>query len=84
MMKNLLAYYIAILVPLFLILLYLAGPHNSLTFVVFLFCYVLYRGLTDGKRLIDKGVVRGQDRWKVYIPFYINHLKHFKDLYLRK
>lgn len=32
-MKNLLIFYIAILVPLFLIILYLAGPHDPLTFV---------------------------------------------------
>jgi hypothetical protein len=82
MMKNLLIYYIAILVPLFLIILYLAGPHESLTFVALLCCYVIYRGFTDGKRLSDKGIVSGRDRWKVYIPFYINHLKHFKELYL--
>lgn len=81
-MKNLLIYYIAILVPLLLIILYLAGPHDPLTFVALLFCCVIYRGFTDGKRLIDKRIVSGRDRRKVYIPFYINHLKHFKELYL--
>ena len=84
MMKNIFIYYLAILIPLSFIIWYISGTYDSTTFVVLLFCYVIYRGFTDGKRLIDKGVIGKEDKWKAFIPFYINHLTYFKELYLIK
>ncbi len=83
-MKNIFIYYLAILLPIAFIAWYVVGPHDPVIFVVLLFCYCVFRGFTDGKRLIDKGVVKGESKWKVYIPFYINHLTYFRELYLKR
>jgi hypothetical protein len=83
-MKNLLVYYLSILIPLLLIVWYSVESRDSATFVILLICYVFYRGFTDGKRLIDKGIIKGDGKWKVFIPFYVNHVTYFKELYLRR
>ncbi|CAN5333635.1 hypothetical protein BH23BAC2_BH23BAC2_24580 [soil metagenome] len=83
MMKNILRYYVAILIPLGLIIwLNNLDLLSSTFFPGFLFFYAfIYRTYTDGKRLFDKGLITKEDIWKGLIPG--SRLKYFKDLYLQ-
>ncbi|MDX1333357.1 MAG: hypothetical protein R3252_10030 [Robiginitalea sp.] len=82
-MKNLLIYYLAILLPVAAIL-YLSGKEiiGSTTFLVLVITYVLvYRTWTDGSRLAAKGIISKKERWKMMLPGM--HMKHFTELYLK-
>jgi uncharacterized membrane protein len=79
-MKNLSTYYFAILLP--LPLLYLSGQHSSVMFVSLLILYLLYRGVVDGKRLIDKGLIKEKEVWKAFVPLYTAF--YFRELYFEK
>ena len=82
-MKNLFIYYLAILIPVAIIL-YFYGKEmiGFTTFLVLLMAYLLvYRTWTDGSRLAAKGVIPKKDRWKMMLPGM--HMKHFTELYLK-
>ncbi|MEH0007533.1 MAG: hypothetical protein V6Z82_02290 [Flavobacteriales bacterium] len=86
-MRNLLIYYIAILLPIPLI--YWGLYHFGATFVlVALLSYaMIYRKFTDGKRLMEKGLLRKADFWKfAIIPFWHSFciFRYFRELYFEK
>jgi hypothetical protein len=76
-MKNLLVYYLAIILPLPLII--WSASYSSSLFVILLFSYVIYRSFVDGQRLIRKGIINKNDLWKSFIPFW--GMRFFKELY---
>lgn len=77
-MKNLIIYYFAILLPMPLLI--LSAQIDSVMFTILLFFYIIYRGIIDGKRLIEKGVIPKSDLWKmICIPLYSMYF--FKELY---
>lgn len=82
-MKNLLTFYILILVPLgILFWLNKSDLINGTLFVILLIFYALvYRTYTDGKRLANKNIIQKKDIWKMIIPG--NRFEHFKELYLK-
>ena len=82
-MKNLLTFYILIIVPLgILFWLINSDMINGTFFVGLLFFYAfIYRTYTDGKRLADKNIIPQKDIWKMIIPGSL--LVHFKELYLK-
>jgi hypothetical protein len=82
-MRNLLVYYIAILLPPGLLLMgYANGAIGPTLFFVLIIAYLLiYRTWTDGTRLAAKGIITKGDRWKMMLPGM--HMKHFTELYLK-
>lgn len=80
-MKNLFIYYLVILVPFAAFPLLLKTGHGTLAVACFLFYAFIYRSLTDGYRLIRKGVLKKGELWKMFIPFWIRS-RYFKELYL--
>jgi len=81
-MKNLVIYYIAIIIP-FAVIIYAGRVHavNSLWFVFSLLIYVfVYRTLTDYFRLRSKNVIDRKHFWKILVPG--ARIKYFKELYL--
>ncbi|NQX82461.1 MAG: hypothetical protein HRT66_10770 [Flavobacteriaceae bacterium] len=82
-MKNIYIYYIALLVPM-AILIYLmrTDPYSSITISLFFFYLLVYRTYIDGKRLAEKGIIRNKDIWKMIIPGM--RTKHARELYFRK
>lgn len=82
-MRNLLLYYIAILLPPgIILLLYAEGQIGFAVFLILIIAYLLiYRTWTDGSRLVSKGIISKQERWKMMLPGM--HMKHFTELYLR-
>ena len=82
-MKNLLTFYILILVPLgILFWLNKSDLINGTLFVILLIFYALvYRTYTDGKRLANKNIIQKKDILKMIIPG--NRFEHFKELYLK-
>jgi hypothetical protein len=82
MMKNMVTYYLAILVPI-LLLNWMAKSVNSIWFAIFLLIYALpYRTLIDGVRLVNKKVIKRSEIWKLLIPG--QRIEYTKDLYLKK
>ncbi len=82
-MRNLFVYYIAIFLPLgIIIFLALEDYIDTTVFVVLLFAYLLlYRTWIDGSRLAAKGIISKRDRWRMMLPGM--HMKHFTELYLK-
>jgi len=82
-MRNLLLYYIAILLPVGILIYLYAEDHIGFTvFLILIIAYLLiYRTWTDGSRLASKGIISRQDRWKMMLPGM--HMKHFTELYLK-
>ena len=82
-MKNLFIYYLAILLPVGIILYFYGTERIGFTaFLVLVIAYLLvYRTWTDGSRLAAKGIISKKDRWKMMLPGM--HMKHFRELYLR-
>ena len=82
-MKNLYIYYLAILLPIVIILLlYGREVIGFTTLLVLIIAYLLiYRTWTDGSRLAAKGIIPKKDRWKMMLPGM--HMKHFTELYLK-
>ncbi|MEQ8238009.1 MAG: hypothetical protein RIA69_02295 [Cyclobacteriaceae bacterium] len=81
-MKNKWTYYALIMIP--IVALVLANNFELIGNIWFMclliFYFLVYRTYTDGKRLVDKGVIEKREIWKLLIPGY--RVKHFKDLYL--
>ena len=83
-MKKIIIYYLAIVVPI-LLMVYLSksGIINSTIFVSLFFFYALiYRTYIDGKRLNEKGIIEKSEIWKMIIPG--KRFKHFGELYFKK
>lgn len=80
-MKNIALYYLAILLPLGIIIwLQQSGLiSSSLLLVLVVFYVMIYRTFTDGQRLYEKGVIQKKDIWKLKIP---GNFKFFRELYL--
>lgn len=76
-MKKLLIYYFIILLP-FPLLIW-SAYNNSVMFTVLLISYFIYRGFTDGQKLIDQGLLDKKSIWKAFIPFWTS--KYFRQLY---
>lgn len=78
-MKDLIIFYFLILLPA-PGLYWLAKQGESSLFVLFLFLYVfVYRIVTDGNRLVKKGLITRKEVFKLFIPLW--SLKYFKELY---
>ena len=77
-MRNLFYYYMAILIPLLLIV-WIAYNGDKLVFFISIIVYFLYRGIIDGNRLYKLGVIEKKDMLKAYNPIYT--IKYFKELY---
>lgn len=82
-MRNLFVYYVAILLPLAVVLfLYGKGLIGFTIFLVLILAYLLiYRTWTDGTRLAAKGILSKKDRWRMMLPGM--HMKYFRELYLK-
>ena len=80
-MKNTYAYYLAILLPLIPVILMAYVHHTIYAWVpLFLIYALIYRPLIDGMRLIQKGVIRKSEIWKLFVPIFYRS-KWFKQLY---
>lgn len=78
-MKNFLIYYFVILFP--LPGLYILITDGDIIFtVVFIIFYLIHRGFTDGRRLVDKEILKKCEFWKAFIPLYT--LLYFRKMYL--
>ena len=82
-MKALINYYLLILTPV-PIMAYLALNDIDPLFIISLFTYaIIYRPITDGIKLTQKGLIKGRkDYWKLFTGY--AHIKWFKKLYLEK
>ncbi|MFC3364467.1 hypothetical protein ACFOG5_14930 [Pedobacter fastidiosus] len=64
---------------------YWCAKYNSsaIFFVGFLVYALLYRPLVDGIRLVDLGLLKKAETWKMFIgsPYY--QIKYFMELYFR-
>ena len=81
-MKNIIVYYLAILLPIPL-LIWLSKTNNSDWFTFLLLVYALpYRTLIDGMRLISKRLMRWNENWKLFIPG--QRLEYTRELYFKK
>lgn len=82
-MKNIYIYYMAILIPLILIVGLITYDFISSTlFVILLMSYaLLYRPIVDGLRLVNKGLIGKEDIWKMIKP--VKHIEYFNELYLK-
>lgn len=79
-MKQLITFYILILLPLFFIFYIIPKLGlGSTWFLVALSIYCLiYRPVVDYQRLKGRGIVR-ESFWKLYIPLF--RFRYFKELY---
>ena len=81
-MKNIVVYYLVIIVP--LLGLFFAAREQWMSgwafFVSILFYALVYRTLTDGARLIQKGIISRRDMRKLFLPGW--RLTYFRALYL--
>jgi len=82
-MKNIKTYYLAILIPLgILVLLINFKLVSSTIFTILLLVYVfIYRTYTDGKRLLEKEIITKNQIWKLLIPG--TRIEYFKELYIK-
>lgn len=78
-MKNLVFYYIIILLPIPVLI---GLSYNSKLFLTLIIFYYFFRGFTDGQRLLDKKMINKSDFWKIFIPFWRS--KFYKELYFEK
>jgi len=82
-MKNLFVYYlVAFLIPIPVLFLVMKTQPANLSVSLFFFYILIYRGITDSFRLIQKGTIRNKDIWKMFVGF--GHIAWFKELYLEK
>lgn len=80
-MKNIVTYYLSILVPLAVLFsssqLGLITPKNLV--LLFLFYLIVYRTYVDGLRLVAKNIINRKDIWKLVIPG--SRLEYVRELY---
>lgn len=79
-MKNLILFYIAILLPIFFIILFFKDMSSNM-FVLILFLYFLYRNFIDGYRLFLLNKIKSKDIYKTFLLFY--NIRYFKSLYFK-
>ena len=81
-MKNIIAYYAAIILPLFGLIYLPVSDHIQGWWYVglFLLYALIYRPLIDYWRLKSKGIIVKGYFWKALIPSF--YRKYFKSLYL--
>lgn len=83
-MRNIILYYIAILLPFLALLAWMKAARGSWWPIIALFVYgFLYRPLTDGYRLYRKGVIGKKEIKKMFDPFSGMLWDHFRELYLK-
>lgn len=81
-MRNLLLYYLAILLP-FLYMISTARSGHSVWFIVVLLVYAIpYRMAVDGMRLVTLGLMKWNQVWKLLVPG--TRRKYFRALYFKK
>jgi hypothetical protein len=81
-MKNIIVYYIAIILPIGL-LVWLAITGNTSWFAILLLTYLIpYRMIIDGMRLVEKNQMKWSEIWKLFIPWM--RYDYFRELYFRK
>lgn len=81
-MKNILVYYLAILIPIAL-LFWIVKAGNTGWFAVLILIYALpYRWITDGYRLVVKGKMTWSETWKLFIPWL--RFNYTRELYFKK
>ena len=81
-MKNIFVYYLAILLPIPL-LIWISTTESSMWFAILLLVYVIpYRTLVDGLRLVNKKVLKWNEIWKLWVPWKFREL--INDLYFSK
>ena len=82
-MKNILIYYLTIILPLLIIITIGLNLNYPLLFATLLILYwIPYRVITDGLRLESKGLITRKEMWKLIIPGY--RIDHIKELYFRQ
>ncbi len=77
-MRNLLIFYIAILLPLPLLVWFVMSGENNY-FVIGAIMYIIYRCFTDGYRLYSLGLISKADIFKFKVIFL--RFKYFSKLY---
>lgn len=83
-MKNLIVFYIAILLPFVAILEWMKTTSHPWWSIIAFFSYgFLYRPFTDGYRLYKKGVIGKKERRRMFVPFSGIGRDHFRELYLK-
>lgn len=80
-MKNLIIYYLFILIPIVaLVWLFNSGEIGISFFAISILIYSLvYRTILDGMRLVVKNIIPKNDIWKMIIPG--KRFIYFKELY---
>ena len=74
-------YCFTILLPIPLII--IISNDRPITFTILLLFYIIFRGFIDGKRLIEKNIIKKIDLWKsVLIPFWSSCF--FRQLYFEE
>jgi len=81
-MKNIVAYYIAIILPVPFIVLISRTVHPNWFIILLLIYAIPYRILTDGSRLVSKQLMQWNGIWKLLIPGWVRGYR--KDLYFKK
>ena len=74
-------YCFTILLPIPLIM--IISNDRPITFTILLLFYIIFRGFIDGKRLIEKNIIKKIDLWKsVLILFWSS--RFFRQLYFEE
>ena len=81
MLKNIFVFYIIILVP-FLVIIFLIITKQEIGTYLLLGYALVYRPITDGCRLYQKGIIKLNEIPKLYNPIFFS--KHIKKLYFEK
>lgn len=82
-MKNLFVYYlVAMIIPLPVLYWVFKTQTGYLPIVLFFIYLFVYRTILDSYRLIQKGVIRKNEAWKMVFGF--GHIRWFKELYLER
>ncbi len=81
-MKNIFAYYLSLLFPLFLLIYFWEHLQPGLALILLGVYIFLYRTWLDGNRLCQKGLIEKKEIWKV--SFNGSRINYFKALYLQK
>ena len=67
-MKNIIVYYIAIILPVPFLILISRTAHANWFIILLLIYAIPYRILTDGSRLVSKKIIQWTQIWKLLIP----------------
>ena len=78
-MKNIAVFYVAVLIPIPLIIYSFSFDNLLLAFYALALYALAYRPVIDYLRLLSKGVSK-EPFWKLYIPLF--RVKYFRELYM--